>query len=330
MVPVLDGLATKFSELMEGPVGSALNSIVGLIGQLFETLNVLWKNVLQPIFEWIAETIMPVLAPIVDFVGTAILDAIGAVITIFGSLVDTMTALLQFVEDAFSGKLVTAFENLGRNIENIWQNLGKYFSNILNGMYNTAKRIIGNIKNTAVNLFNNMKDSIINVFESISNKAKSVFDSMIDIVSQPLNWIIDKLNGLISAAESAQNWIADALSFSIDIPWPVSDFVGFDNFTIGVDRISLPRIPYLASGAVIPPNKQFMAVLGDQKHGNNIEAPESLIRKIVREETASSGGNTYRIPIEVSGRKLTEIVIDEARLRQARNGENPFALGGSF
>lgn len=330
MVPVLDGLATKFSELMEGPVGSALNSIVRLIGQLFETLNVLWKNVLQPIFEWIAETIMPVLAPIVDFVGTAILDAIGAVITIFGSLVDTMTALLQFVEDAFSGKLVTAFENLGRNLENIWQNLGKYFSNILNGMYNTAKRIVGNIKNTAVNLFNNMKDSIINVFESISNKAKSVFDSMVDIVSQPLNWIIDKLNGLISAAESAQNWIADALSFSIDIPWPVSDLVGFDNFTIGVDRISLPRIPYLASGAVIPPNKQFMAVLGDQKQGNNIEAPEALIRRIVREETASSGGNTYRIPIEVSGRKLTEIVIDEAKLRQARNGENPFALGGSF
>lgn len=43
-------------------------------------------------------------------------------------------------------------------------------------------------------------------------------------------------------------------------------------------------IPALATGAVIPPNREFLAVLGDQRSGNNLEAPESLIRKIVREE----------------------------------------------
>lgn len=48
-------------------------------------------------------------------------------------------------------------------------------------------------------------------------------------------------------------------------------------------------IPKLAQGAVIPPNQQFMAVLGDQRNGRNLEAPESLIRQIVREE---SGGET--------------------------------------
>lgn len=53
-----------------------------------------------------------------------------------------------------------------------------------------------------------------------------------------------------------------------------------------------PDIPMLAKGAVIPPNKEFMAVLGDQTHGNNLEAPEDLIRKIVREE---SGGYDDRV-----------------------------------
>lgn len=47
-------------------------------------------------------------------------------------------------------------------------------------------------------------------------------------------------------------------------------------------------MPRLASGAVIPPNREFMAVLGDQRSGNNIEAPEALIRRIVREETGGS------------------------------------------
>lgn len=66
-------------------------------------------------------------------------------------------------------------------------------------------------------------------------------------------------------------------------------------------RLSIPEVrvppvpiklnpPRLATGAVIPPNREFMAVLGDQRSGNNIEAPEELIRKIVREE--SGGGNT--------------------------------------
>lgn len=45
-------------------------------------------------------------------------------------------------------------------------------------------------------------------------------------------------------------------------------------------------IPYLATGAVIPPNAPFMAVLGDQRNGTNIEAPEDLIRQIFREEFA--------------------------------------------
>ena len=48
----------------------------------------------------------------------------------------------------------------------------------------------------------------------------------------------------------------------------------------------------LAKGAVIPPNKKFLAVLGDQSHGRNLEAPEDLIRQIVREE---SGGDNGRL-----------------------------------
>lgn len=43
-------------------------------------------------------------------------------------------------------------------------------------------------------------------------------------------------------------------------------------------------VPYLASGAVIPPNAPFMAVLGDQRRGTNIEAPLATIQEAVRVE----------------------------------------------
>ncbi len=51
-----------------------------------------------------------------------------------------------------------------------------------------------------------------------------------------------------------------------------------------VSQLPIPQIPRLATGAVIPPNAEFAAILGDQKSGRNIEAPESLIRQIVSEE----------------------------------------------
>ena len=50
-------------------------------------------------------------------------------------------------------------------------------------------------------------------------------------------------------------------------------------------------MPRLAQGAVIPANREFLAVLGDQKNGRNLELPENLLRQIVREE---SGGGRER------------------------------------
>ena len=51
---------------------------------------------------------------------------------------------------------------------------------------------------------------------------------------------------------------------------------------------------------MIPPNSQFLAVLGDQKSGRNIEAPEGLIRQIIREEMQGGGNNNITIRFEGS------------------------------
>ena len=86
-------------------------------------------------------------------------------------------------------------------------------------------------------------------------------------------------------------------------------------------------MPYLASGAVIPPRSEFMAVLGDQTSGNNIEAPEGLIRKIFREEIPQNqGGNTYNVSAQVKQKTLFEVILEEGKLSQDRTGKNPFLL----
>ena len=69
-------------------------------------------------------------------------------------------------------------------------------------------------------------------------------------------------------------------------------------------------------------------MLGDQKSGNNIEAPEALLRKIVREESggATAGGGQYRFIAQLNRRTLFDEMIAEAEMRQTMSGRNPFEL----
>ena len=89
-------------------------------------------------------------------------------------------------------------------------------------------------------------------------------------------------NGLISALNTGLFGVGTFINSVVDGISSILDFFGVQGWSFW---ISIPQIPYLAEGAVIPANRQFMAVLGDQSHGTNLEAPESLIRQIVAEET---------------------------------------------
>lgn len=75
---------------------------------------------------------------------------------------------------------------------------------------------------------------------------------------------------------------------------------------------------------IVRANKEFMAVLGDQKSGNNIEAPESLIRRIVREESGNGKGSTYNVTAQVNRRTLFDLVLEEGKVRRTVTGRNPF------
>ena len=116
------------------------------------------------------------------------------------------------------------------------------------------------------------------------------------VATGAVNVLISVINSLISLVVAGLNMI------SFDVPEWVP---GLGGQRVGFNIQNIPQIPYLAQGAVIPPNREFMAVLGDQKHGNNIEAPEDLIRRIVREETG--GGDNEEVVALL--RELIEVVL---------------------
>lgn len=214
----------------------------------------------------------------------------------------------RFVED-IGNKL----RGLATKMTTIWGNIKASAHQKWNAIWSTVSGFAERIKNAIVDKFTSAKNTVVDVFNGMRDAIRSVLNNIISVV----NGAISKVNGVVSAIESA-------FSFG---PWKVP--TPFGSKTIGFKATfpRVPTVPYLAKGAVIPPRSEFLAVLGDQKQGNNIETPEALLRKIVREESGGqqSSGN-YRFTAQINRRTVFDEIIEEAKLRRDTSGRNPFEL----
>lgn len=251
--------------------------------------------------------------------------------------------------------------NLKEKIANVWNIIKTSTSTTWNAIKKTLSGLWNSLKSTASTVFNAIKTKVVGVWDSVKNKTsktwenvatfvsnkveaiknaitnkfnaardavKSAFEGIVNFIKAPINQAISIVNNAVGMINNAIGGIESAFSFG---PWEVPTPFGTKRIGFHATFPRIGTIPYLASGAVIPPRSEFLAVLGDQKKGNNLEAPESLLRQIVREESGKGqrNGNTYNVTVNASGRKLLDIIIDEAELRRRRNGgQNPFLLGG--
>jgi ribosomal protein L29 len=118
------------------------------------------------------------------------------------------------------------------------------------------------------------------------------------------------INGIITMFERMINWIVDGLNkISFDVPDWVP-LIGGKTFGFNIPRASFGRvsIPRLAQGAVIPPNREFLAVLGDNKKEHEIVSPLSTMKQAFLEAlttTNINGGQDNRpIILQIDSREI--------------------------
>lgn len=88
----------------------------------------------------------------------------------------------------------------------------------------------------------------------------------------------------------------------------------------GIGAAGGAAIPAFATGAVLPPNRPFLAQLGDQKHGTNVEAPLDTIKQAVAEVLAQTGGTNNPIVLQISGKTIAQVVWSEDEKRYKQTG----------
>lgn len=213
----------------------------------------------------------------------------------------------------FVNDISTKLSNLATKIVTIWDGIKSSAHEKWTAIWSTVGDSVGRIKDGIVEKFTSAKDKVVEIFRGIKDTIRDVFNKVIGIV-----------NSAIGTVNSAIGGIESAFSFG---PWEVPTPFGKKTIGFSATFPRVPTVPYLAKGAVIPPRSEFLAVLGDQKQGNNIEAPEGLIRQIIRDELGNQQGNRdIHITAQINRRVLFDEFIKEAKARQEYSGKNPLEL----
>ena len=231
--------------------------------------------------EWISKTISSIDAAFEQFLAN-VEDGVAAAVD---WIIEKWTA----VKDWFSG----LWEKVASGASSAWQGIKDAFKSVpewFQSKFRDAWQKVKDVFSTGGRIWSGIKEGIENTFHTVVN---AIIRGMNTIIAVPFN----KINSMLNTIRNAH-------------------FLGISPFQNmwGVNPLPVPQIPMLARGAVIPANRQFLAVLGDQHNGNNLEAPESLLRQIVREE-AGSAGSRYEFIARLDRRTLFDEVITGAKTR---------------
>lgn len=280
---------------VKGIAEGAWNLIKDIILGVWETIKSETQgalDIVKGVIELVFNAIKSIVFTAWDYVKTCTTNALSALKT---------TVSTGF--NAIKSKISKAWSSVKTKTVQIWDSI----STVLFGK-------LEKIKSAIVDKFTSAKDTVVSVFEGIKDTIKNTLNSVIGIV-----------NSAIGTVNSAIGGIESAFSFG---PWKIPTPFGSKTIEFKASFPRVSTVPYLAKGAVIPPRSEFLAVLGDQKQGNNIETPEALLRKIVREETAGrqAGGGNYRFTAQINRRTLFDEMMKEAQMRRDTSGRNPFEM----
>ena len=268
------------------------------------------KDFFHKLWEGIKEIFQKALEFIKDFIHNTfelIKEIVSSVMEFMWSMIK---AKLEFIKDIFEAVFGVVRDIISTTFEHI-------------------KTVFGDIKDVFDNIIQFIRDVFAgnweNIWQDIVNIFESIWNTMVDIAKYPINLVIDLINGLIGGVEAAVNFIANALSaIHFDVPDWVPG-IGGKSLGFNFSGVSLPRIPQLAKGAVIPPNKEFMAILGDQKQGTNIETPLKTLIEAFNAALDARGNSGGDIIIEIDGKEVFRAVRKQNKEYKNATGKSAFA-----
>lgn len=316
VLPILSGVLETLSPWISTIFEVALPIIQAALDAIKPVLELLTNTILPVLSSFLTEYIIPGVQRIGEFITklfvklSPLMEAIGRLITValkpFGMILDVVIDSLIAVLDALEPLLDPLVEMLVDAVD--LTTIGLTPLNIIMGAIATFIKTvllpviqgivvfieafvipILYVLQTAMDMIvsglsivwgavSDLADGWYDAWSGMADGFKDITNDIIGVAEGLINTVIGGLNSLIDKINTATGGLGD-LAEAAGLP------------SVSINKIKTVTLPRLAQGAVIPPNKEFMAVLGDQSHGTNVEAPLDTIKQAVAEVMGTNAGN---------------------------------------
>lgn len=276
--PAIGGAVTDFEVLSESVEDAGDDVSEGFMSGIINGIGQAWKNFWEDTIFWFKE--------------------------LFG-IHSPSTLFKEFGVNIIQG-LLNGIESLKDKIYELWQNIKE---GVVQKVWDMRDGVIGWVQN--------IKRGVESQFTAIKEKSISIWNSIKDGLKTPLNAILSGVETMVNGFIKGINKMIESVNNlgSIKVPDWAKSKLGIGDFSINIPTIKEISLPRLAQGAVIPPNREFMAVLGDQSSGTNIEAPLETIKEALAEvmgnQTQSVGSAVMQLDGQTFARLVTPYVVSE-------------------
>lgn len=286
VVPVLDSAKTAIQSLWEIVIQFWEGIVYPIIQEIMAVILELWNDSLKPLWDKITDLVQSVIA-LVQVLCQWVVSIIAAIVQAVLELWNQVLApLISWLLATFGPVFKDVFNAIGTVVKTIIKVICDKIDMALTALKGIIDFLTGVFKGDWEGAWDAIKQIFFGVFDSLHKKAADVLNGIKELVGNVVQGVKDLVSGLGDLGGAIANKVSSA--------WNAVTSGAPAQQSMEAPLASLP-VPALARGAVIPPNRRFLAMLGDQTNGTNVEAPLETIQEALAEVLAAQGGQDITI-----------------------------------
>lgn len=286
VVPVLDSAKTAIQSLWEIVIQFWEGIVYPIIQEIMAVILELWNDSLKPLWDKITDLVQSVIA-LVQVLCQWVVAIIAAIVQAVLELWNQVLApLISWLLATFGPVFKDVFNAIGTVVKTIIKVICDKIDMALTALKGIIDFLTSVFKGDWEGAWNAIKQIFFGVFDFLHKKAADVLNGIKELVGNVVQGVKDLVGGLGDLGGAIANKVSSA--------WNAVTSGSPAQQSMEAPLASLP-VPALARGAVIPPNHRFLAMLGDQTNGTNVEAPLETIQEALAEVLAAQGGQEITI-----------------------------------
>lgn len=204
--PIIKKFGESFKAVYDEHIKPAIDKIGESLGGMYDAFKKLWDEILQPLFEWIADNVWPILAPIIEKLGDDFLKTLGLIFDIIGQLFEILRGVIDFIVGVFTGDWEMAWQGVLEILHGIFGPIADWFSEKFKKAYDAVTTTFSNIGQWFANRYNDIKNALASVGDWFSQKFKQAYDGIVNTFQNIGQWFTDRYNDIKNALQSVGNW----------------------------------------------------------------------------------------------------------------------------